>query len=168
MKTGSCFCGKLHYEYSGEAALNVGRQTLSVFPVPARTAHLLTFGTQAICYCLTCQKLSGSTYTTNICIPENNYRVTTGTPKTYKWTHESGMKMAFSFCGDCGVNISKTGDHDAFKGLVIVQAGTLDDASGIKQAAPAAELYVKDRVSWVPELVGAGQIQEFPEVQSKL
>lgn len=34
MKTGSCFCGKLHYEYSGEAALNVSRRTgwlLSLF-----------------------------------------------------------------------------------------------------------------------------------------
>lgn len=78
------------------------------------------------------------------------------------------MKMEFSFCGDCGVNVSKTGDHDAFKGLVIVQAGTLDDAIGIVQATPAAELYVKNRVSWVPEFVGVGQIQEFPEVQSKL
>jgi hypothetical protein len=77
------------------------------------------------------------------------------------------MKMAFSFCGDCGVNISKTGDHDAFKGLVIVQAGTLDDAAGIVKAKPMAELYVKDRVEWVPEFSGVGQIQEFP-VQAKL
>jgi hypothetical protein len=78
------------------------------------------------------------------------------------------MKMCFSFCGDCGVNISKTGDHEAFKGVVIVQAGTLDNEDGIEQAAPAAELYVSNRVSWVAEVVGVVQIQELPEVQSKL
>jgi hypothetical protein len=168
MTTGTCFCSKLQYEYSGEPAMNVSRQEP---PCPLhllRICHLLIAEFQAICHCLTCQKLSGSTYTTNICIPKDNYRVTSGTPKTYNWTHESGMRMTFSFCGDCGVNISKTGDHDAFKGLVIVQAGTLDDVTGIVKAAPAAELYVKDRVSWVPEFVGVGQIQEFPEVQSKL
>lgn len=78
------------------------------------------------------------------------------------------MKMEFSFCAGCGVNVYKTGDHDAFKGLVIVQAGTLDNKDGIRNARPAAELYVKDRVSWVPEFLGVGQIQEFPEVQPKL
>jgi hypothetical protein len=29
-------------------------------------------------------------------------------------------------------------------------------------ATPAAEPYVKDSVSWVPEVTGVGQIQEFP------
>ncbi|KAK5710431.1 hypothetical protein LTR17_018879 [Elasticomyces elasticus] len=139
MKTGSCFCGKLRYEYIGEPAMTV------------------------TCHCLTCQKLSGSAFTTNICVPDDKYHVTSGTPKTYDWTHESGMKMEFSFCGDCGANISKTGDHDAFKGMVIVQAGSLDEKQEQELPAPVAELYVKQRVSWLPAL-GVGQIQELPEV----
>jgi hypothetical protein len=116
---------------------------------------------QATCHCLTCRKLTGSTNTTNICVPASNYRVTSGTPKIYHWTHESGMKMQISFCGDCGVNISKTGDLEAFKDLVIIQAGTLDDQDALEKAAPAAELYVKNRVSWIPALAAAGQMQEF-------
>lgn len=71
------------------------------------------------------------------------------------------MKMQISFCGDCGVNISKVGDHEAFKGLVVIQAGTLDDQDALEDAAPAAELYVKDRVKWIPALGGVGQMQEF-------
>lgn len=161
MSRGGCFCGKLRYEYSGDPALNVS-QHASLFPARGLlVVHLLTTEMQAICHCLTCRKLSGSTYTTNICIPEDSYRITSGTPKTYDWTHESGMKMEFSFCGDCGVTVSKTGDNDAFKGLIIVQAGTLDDEKGLERAAPATELYVKNRVSWIPELAGVGQMQEF-------
>lgn len=71
------------------------------------------------------------------------------------------MKMHISFCGDCGVNISKVADSEAFKGLVIVQAGTLDGQDALEDAAPGAELYVKDRVKWIPALGGVGQMQEF-------
>lgn len=116
---------------------------------------------KATCHCLTCRKLTGSTNTTNLCVPADQYRVTSGTPKVFDWTHESGMKMQISFCGDCGVNISKTGDNEAFKDLVIIQAGTLDDQDALEHAAPAAELYVKNRVSWIPALTSAGQMQEF-------
>lgn len=78
------------------------------------------------------------------------------------------MKMVFSFCGDCGVTVSKIGDHEAFKGLVLIQAGSLDGGDGVEEAVPAAELYVKDRVSWVSAVDGSGQIREIPEAEPKL
>jgi hypothetical protein len=77
------------------------------------------------------------------------------------------MRMTFFFCSECGVNVSKTGDHDVFKGLVIIQAGSLDNQHGLEQAVPTAELYVKNRVRWVEQLSGAGQLQEFPEIKAK-
>ena len=71
------------------------------------------------------------------------------------------MTLTYSFCGKCGCNISKVGDAEAFKGLVIVQAGSLDDIAGVEEANPTAELYVSRRVSWLPALEGRGQMQEF-------
>ena len=71
------------------------------------------------------------------------------------------MTLTYSFCGNCGCTISKVGDLDAFKGIVIVQAGSLDDIHGIENADPQAELYVSRRVPWLPALDGKGQMAEF-------
>jgi hypothetical protein len=71
------------------------------------------------------------------------------------------MDLTVFFCPDCGSAIKKTGTLDAFRGMAIVQAGTLDGADGMDAAGPAAELYVKYRAAWMPEITGAGQMQEF-------
>ena len=71
------------------------------------------------------------------------------------------MILTYSFCGNCGVTVSKIGDAEAFKGIVIVQAGTLDDTSGIDGAAPQAELWTSRRVPWLSAMNGAGQMKEF-------
>ncbi|KAK7897508.1 hypothetical protein LTR67_004135 [Exophiala xenobiotica] len=138
MPTGQCICGQLKYEYSGEPVM------------------------KAICHCLTCRHLSGSAFTTNILVPEDKFKITSGTPKTYATTQDSGMTLTYSFCGNCGCNVSKIGDGEAFRGVVIIQAGSLDDIAGIEDAEPGAELYVSRRVSWLPALAGKGQVQEFP------
>lgn len=71
------------------------------------------------------------------------------------------MKMQIPFCGDCGVNIAEVDDDEAFKGLLVVQAGTLGGEDELEEAAPQAELYVKDRVKWLPALGRVGQMQKF-------
>jgi len=50
-----------------------------------------------------------------------------------------------------------------FKGLALIQAGTLDDASVMGSGNVDAELYVKDRVPWLSQIRGAGQMQTFTE-----
>ena len=71
------------------------------------------------------------------------------------------MKLTYSFCGYCGTTVSKAGDAEAFKDIVLVQAGTLDDIKEIEAADPEAELYVSRRVPWLPALNGKGQMWEF-------
>lgn len=71
------------------------------------------------------------------------------------------MTLTYSFCANCGCTISKIGDADAFKGVVIVQAGSLDDDSGIEGAEPQAELYVSRRVPWLSAMDSKGQMSEF-------
>ncbi|KIW30702.1 uncharacterized protein PV07_02410 [Cladophialophora immunda] len=137
MPSGGCLCGQLKYEYTGEPIM------------------------KAICHCITCRHVSGSVFTTNIVVPEGNFKITTGTPKTYATTQDSGMTLTYSFCANCGCVINKVGDAEGFRGVVLIVAGSLDDASGVETAEPGVEFYVSRRASWLPALDGKGQLQEF-------
>ena len=78
-------------------------------------------------------------------------------------SHETGLKLTLSFCGDCGSALCKTADADEFRGLKIVFAGTLDGAGegGGVETKPDGELWVKYRVPWLQEIKGAQQFQGF-------
>lgn len=115
--------------------------------------------TQGPCYCLSCRKISGSTNSLNLLLPEDKFNVIAGSAKSYTSTHESGKKLTVYFCGDCGSAIYKT--HELFPGMVVILAGTLDDPQGVEQAKPVVELYSKHRVSWLPGFSWTEQKDEF-------
>ncbi|KAL6241560.1 hypothetical protein RBB50_011583 [Rhinocladiella similis] len=138
MPTGQCICGQIKYEYTGDPVM------------------------KAICHCSTCRHVSGSVFTTNVLVPEDKFKVTSGKPKTYATIQDSGMTLTYSFCENCGCNLFKVGSGDAFKGVILVQAGSLDDPEEVQKAEPEAELYVSKRVEWLPSLAGKGQVLEFP------
>ena len=78
------------------------------------------------------------------------------------------MTLTIYFCENCGTKIYKEGSADAFKGIAIVQAGTLDGGVGekvegmrIEDVKIGGELYVKDRVRWLQGRDGTGQMKEF-------
>lgn len=127
-------------------------------------SHLATpkADVQAICHCLTCRHITGSTYSTNIVIPEGNFRYTAGDPQEYTTKQDSGMLLSYRFCARCGCLLTKTADAEAFKGVVLVVAGSLDDENGIASAEPGAEFYVSRRAPWLPALDGKMQAAEFP------
>ncbi|OJD29179.1 glutathione-dependent formaldehyde-activating protein [Diplodia corticola] len=131
MTTGSCFCGNIKISYSGEPA------------------------NQATCHCLDCRKISGSTYSTNLIVSEDGFKVTQGTTKTISKTGDSGNTITSHFCGDCGTTLYR--ETGLFAGSKIVKAGVLDDYDALNKAKPALELYTKHRVNWVPETAGAQQ-----------
>ncbi|KAI9874175.1 MAG: hypothetical protein M1830_010101 [Pleopsidium flavum] len=130
---GGCFCGKVRVEYTGEPAMKV------------------------LCHCRDCRKIGGSTYSTNIAIPDSNFTLVSGTPKTISKTGDSGKTITSSFCGDCGTTLLRTGE--SFPGLVMVKVGVMDDVGAFKEARPGAELFAKQRVEWVPEVEGAKQLE---------
>jgi hypothetical protein len=78
------------------------------------------------------------------------------------------MTLTIYFCENCGTKIYKEGSADAFKGIAIVQASTLDgrigekvEGMGIEDVKIGGELYVKDRVGWLQGRDGTGQMREF-------
>jgi hypothetical protein len=105
--------------------------------------------------------VSGSIFTTNVVVPEAAFKLTAGQPKTYATTQDSGMTLAYSFCDHCGCVTNKAGDAEAFRGVVLILAGSLDDKYGVNDAEPGVEFYVSKRASWLPALAGKGQMHEF-------
>jgi hypothetical protein len=72
--TGGCHCGHITYE---------------VDPV-----------TVGVCHPTDCRKLTGAAFRTNIATLPGTSGLTSGTPKTYIKTAESGNKRAHAFCSD--------------------------------------------------------------------
>jgi hypothetical protein len=116
---------------------------------------------QVLCHCLTCRKVTGSTYSVCLLVPEDKFKFTSGTPKQTATTHENGMGIKLSFCGDCGSPLCKVAEAEAFRGLNIVFGGTLDDQDALEKAKPGGELWIKYRPTWLSEVEGAGQMQAF-------
>jgi hypothetical protein len=52
---------------------------------------------QALCHCLDCRKISGSTYSTNGIFPKDNFKATSGTPKEYASKADSGNSITSYF-----------------------------------------------------------------------
>ncbi|KAJ8110401.1 hypothetical protein ONZ43_g5879 [Nemania bipapillata] len=133
MPEGGCLCGKITYSVEGEPLV------------------------KALCHCLDCRKITGSTYSTNLIVAGPNFKLLSGVPKTIAKMADSGREIVSHFCGDCGSTLWR--DGASFGDAKIVKAGTLDDIDALESAQPAAELFSNHRVSWVKEVAGAEQKQ---------
>jgi hypothetical protein len=60
------------------------------------------------------------------------------------------------FCPDCGSTVMD--EAEAMPGVIMIQAGTLDDASWVK---PAAQVYCDSAQPWVQL---AGDMARFPKM----
>jgi hypothetical protein len=120
--TGGCLCGQFRYSATGEPAFS------------------------AMCHCRNCQRFTGSAFETTIGFP--TAAVTEqGELKTYNDTSDAGRSVRRRFCPNCGSGV--IAEADAFPGVTIFLAGTLDDMSNYK---PVMEIYCSSAQPWV----GAG------------
>jgi hypothetical protein len=123
---------------------------------------------KALCHCLSCRKVTGSTNTTCALVPTKAFSITSGSNnlKSFSTIHETGLKFTFKFCSTCGTTIYKEAESGAFGDVFIVMAGTLDKdpgekTMGLEDVKIGAELFVKYRVSWLEGMGEVGQCQEF-------
>lgn len=127
---------------------------------PSLTSHALLAGTQAFCHCNACRRSTNSTYSHNLMIPEDAFKLASGTPKTWQRVGESGGKVTNHFCPDCGTLCYVKGDMLA--GTTLVKAGTLDDLSLVEnneKYKPGVELYAKRKFAWLPDLPGVHKVE---------
>ncbi|KAI0386319.1 Mss4-like protein [Hypomontagnella monticulosa] len=130
-KEGGCLCGKVRISYTSE-------------PV-----------TKLLCHCLDCRKISGSGFSINLIVPEEGFKITSGTPKTFTKVADSGLDITGHFCGDCGTTLFR--DGECFGTNKILKTGIMDDLHALDDAKPVVELFSRSRVSWVPAVPGADQ-----------
>ncbi|KAH7110428.1 Mss4-like protein [Dactylonectria estremocensis] len=131
MPSGSCFCGKIHISYSGQPALT------------------------ATCHCLDCRKISGTMFSTNILVSEDDFQIVEGAPKAISKVADSGKTITSYFCSECGTTLFR--GTESFPGMKIIKAGVLDGPVALQEASPAVELFVTRRPDWVAPFTGAGQ-----------
>ncbi|MCJ1362713.1 hypothetical protein MMC16_001819 [Acarospora aff. strigata] len=129
---GGCFCGNVRIQYTGEPVM------------------------KALCHCLDCRKISGSTYSTNVGVPSSAFSLVSGTPKTISKTADSGSSITSHFCPDCGTTLFRTGE--SFNDVTIVKVGIMDDLHAFETSKPDVELFAPHRVEWVPAIEGAKQM----------
>ena len=116
-RTGGCLCGQVRYRLTAE-------------PVISR-----------ICWCRDCQHIAGNG-TVNALFPSQAIEIT-GSPSEYVRAAESGHFVRRRFCPQCGCHLFA--DTSGYPGLIVVRAGTLDDACSIK---PVANIWSSSAPSW--------------------
>jgi hypothetical protein len=131
MPEGGCLCDKVRIAYDTDP---VGK---------------------ALCHCYDCRKATGSTYSTNLIVPNEGFRVVAGSPKVLSTTANSGNTVNSYLCGECGTTLYK--DTKSFGPNKVVKAGVLDDPSAINEARPVLEIFTSRRASWVSPIEGAAQ-----------
>ena len=117
--TGGCLCGRVRYTASG---------------APMRS-HL--------CHCRDCQRYTGTAFAAGMLHSADAVTVA-GELQSFAATGTSGKPVHRLFCPACGSGILVRGD--VMPGLVVLQAGTLDDPTAY---APTAEIYLASALPWV-------------------
>jgi hypothetical protein len=130
---GGCLCGKVRYSAEAEPAF-VG-----------------------VCHCKSCQKGSGTAFNVVVAVPKPAVTVQ-GSLKTFQGRGDSGKATYRRFCPDCGSPIAS--EPDMLPDVMIIPAGTLDDASWIK---PTMQIYCDSAQPWVKL---EGDMQSFPKMPS--
>jgi hypothetical protein len=117
--SGQCLCGQYSYTIDAEPMMT------------------------AVCHCKSCQRQSGSAFSTNVGVPEAAIQGE-GTLTAFEETAESGNMVHRHFCATCGSPVYST--LSASPGLAFVKAGTLDDTSAL---APQVNIWCKSAQDWV-------------------
>jgi hypothetical protein len=102
----------------------------------------------AECHCLDCKKASGGEAAIFFAVPESDFTLASGSPKSFPYIAESGKRLERNFCPDCGARLF-TSNLESFPATVFVQLGSLDRPELI---APQMEMFTKRRLKWVKPL----------------
>ncbi|WP_222615693.1 GFA family protein [Dyella telluris] len=132
--TGQCACGNVQFGFDGDPDFI------------------------ADCYCKDCQKAGGGAMATFFAIPADDFTVTSGKPRAFHYTANSGNGLDRNFCPECGARLF-TSNLEGFPGMVFVTIGSLDNAAGI---APKLEMFTSRRLPWLHAL----DLPQFPQMPS--
>ena len=107
--SGGCACGAIRYECSAPPLAMVN------------------------CHCRDCQRAGGSGYSPTIVVRRTALRLTSGEPRYYSTTAESGGIARRAFCPACGTPLFAS--TSTRQDVVGVRAGSLDDPPWFRASA---------------------------------
>ncbi len=106
--TGGCLCGAIRYRVD----------------TPLKNI--------SACHCTHCRRISGAGASYNAVLPSSALTITSGTPRVYRDTAQSGNILFRKFCENCGSSLFS--QREKMPEMTVLKVGTLDDASGLKLA----------------------------------
>ena len=112
----------------------------------------------AVCHCLDCKKASGGEAAMFFGVPEDDFTLISGKPKSFHYVAESGKGLDRNFCPDCGARVFSS-NLESFPGMVFVTIGSLDQPDRIQ---PKLEMFTKRRLKWAKSL----DVRQFPSMPS--
>ena len=121
---GKCHCGHIRYEAEIE---------------PDRVI---------ICHCTDCQTLSGSAFRVVVQTRPGQFRLLSGTPKTYSKVAESGTVREQGFCPECGTPIFSRPVRDGSE-AVGLRVGTITQRN---ELVPRDQYWFRSSQTWLVEL----------------
>ena len=127
---GGCLCGKVRYAANTDPVF-VG-----------------------VCHCKDCQKFTGSAFSVVVGLPAPALTVE-GKVTTFHKPGDSGKATERTFCPECGSPVTDVAA--VMPGVIMIGAGTLDDAAWVK---PAMQIYCDSAQPWVQ----LGDMQSFPKM----
>jgi hypothetical protein len=115
---GSCLCGAVTYEVSGE---------------PKRFYH---------CHCSRCRKATGTGHASNLFVQPGTLKWLSGESQVRVFKVPEAQRFANSFCTTCGGRVPREAQT---MGFVFIPAGSLDTEPPI---GPQARIFVGSRAQW--------------------
>ncbi|KJC34769.1 GFA family protein [Bradyrhizobium sp. LTSP857] len=103
----------------------------------------------AACHCIACQRRTGAPFGVGAFYPADVVSIL-GTPKEYVRAAESGGKVRFYFCPDCGSTVYWKADN--LPAMIGVAVGAIADPDF---PAPIKSVFEQSKHAWV-EVSGAG------------
>ena len=102
----------------------------------------------SVCHCLDCKKRSGSAFAVQARWPAEQVAIE-GRSKSWVNIADSGNRIIFHFCPDCGSDVHYE-IEGKFDGLVAIPLGTFDDPYAV---SPEFSVWEKRKHEWV-EILG--------------
>jgi hypothetical protein len=101
----------------------------------------------SICHCLDCQRRTGSVFGTQARFPRASVNVSAGISKTFTRKADSGNRVTFHFCPECGSTVFW--ELSGFPDVIAVAVGAFADPTF---PSPRISVYESRRHSWLAGL----------------
>ena len=134
MRKGSCQCGDINYQFTGE-------------PLTCYT-----------CHCTDCQTSSGSAFTLSMIAKLADISITKGEISVNTYVL-NGSEVKRHHCGNCGTTFWYSADSMAE--FCAIKPGTFEDTKWFK---PIAQLWLRSAQPWVPIDPDLPQYETQPEM----